>query len=290
MQALSSLFRDKQLIPNWSYSCVHTFWRLKTSLDGFIVGEDRNTLQKTVSFFCINEKTGEVLWKNRVFDEKWWLSFEIIYDGVIFFHEYSSPDLPEPKKIIAVDIHTGNILWENPDYKLLFAYSGNAYVLKQGYVNQFFELDITSGTIERDLGFDVSYVSSLQNLAEKQQTGTNVFLPEYIEKKIFFQEKEYQLILKKLNFEKVTGIIEQYRNAKYVALSFYENMNPNSFENDLIQRLYIFKTERTSYKKVFEEILIQHATTAIANAFFIKHEMLYFVKEKKILSAISLAD
>ena len=290
LQTLTSFFREKRLTPVWSYNCKNTFWRLKTSEDGFIIGEDRNTEQKTATFFCINASNGKILWENKSLEEKWWLSFEIIHQGIILFHEYGSPDLPEPKKILAVDVRTGKTLWTNHDVKLLFTFSGNVYVVKQGFANQFFEIDIVSGEVVRDLGFDSSYVATLQGIAEEQQVSSNIFLPEYIDKTIFFNETEHQQMFKKIHSTNIVGLIEKFQSENFIAISFYENIHRNPFENDLTQHLYIFKPERTDFQIFYKEILINHATTALTGAFFVLNNLLCFVKEKKTLSAISLID
>ncbi len=48
---ISSLFQQRQLKPSWSYTTSGVLWRLLFSETNFIVGEDRDTATKQVSFF-----------------------------------------------------------------------------------------------------------------------------------------------------------------------------------------------------------------------------------------------
>ncbi|MBS4028163.1 MAG: DUF4905 domain-containing protein, partial [Ignavibacteriales bacterium] len=86
-----NLFSKKQLRPVWQYTCDGILWRLKVSNNRLILGEDRNTEAKTVSYFCVEETTGKILWKNLKFDEPFWIGINAVYNNVAYFHEYESP-------------------------------------------------------------------------------------------------------------------------------------------------------------------------------------------------------
>src|SRR5450759_102613 len=108
---ISSLFQKKQLKPAWSYTTEGVLWRLLFSETNFIVGEDRDTEKKEVSFFCLNASNGDVLWKDISFAEPWWIGIEGIVHGKVFLHGFKKPDMPEHGRIIAVDLGTGRELW-----------------------------------------------------------------------------------------------------------------------------------------------------------------------------------
>ena len=70
---LFSLFASNKLKPHWLYSTDNILWRIMFSHNGIIIGEDRNTETKMVTFFCLDASNGKPLWKNKTFNEQWWI-------------------------------------------------------------------------------------------------------------------------------------------------------------------------------------------------------------------------
>src|SRR5713101_5946050 len=97
----------------WQYTTGGKLWRLYPSASGRIVVEDRDVERKKVSFTCLDQMTGRVLWTDLQFAEKWWITIDSIYHDVLFLHEYATPDMPEHKKIHAVDVESGRLSWSN---------------------------------------------------------------------------------------------------------------------------------------------------------------------------------
>jgi len=263
-------------------------WRLKVSDKGFIVGEDRNVEQKTVSYFCLKEKNGEVLWKNLTFEEKFWIGINAVYGERVYFHEFKSPSMPEEKKIIAVDLSSGNTAWKNDELKFLFAYNDCVYASKESFTSRlFFELDCENGNILRELGDDIGYINTLQETSEHSQPYNHLQLPTAILKDDFLRNEEYVSLLKTFRRHKITGDVELYENENFLAFTLYENANDNPFEFNLNQYLIIAEKGK-SLKQVFSETITTNASMTLLDTFFFKENILYFIKEKKTLTAVSL--
>src|SRR5258707_14789953 len=109
--------KSKEVTVAWQYTTKGNLWRLFPSASGHIVLEDRNVERKEVSFACLDHQTGKVFWADVQFQERWWISIDSICSGVLFLHEYASPDMPDHKKIYAVDLSSGVLIWSNQAMK-----------------------------------------------------------------------------------------------------------------------------------------------------------------------------
>jgi hypothetical protein len=112
---LSNLIGASRLTPHWSFTTTHILWRILVSEHGTIVGEDRDTEAKTVSFFCLDMSTGAVLWNGKHFAEQWWIGIEALIGNRLYLHGFAKPDMPEHHGLIALDAKTGVEAWTNPE-------------------------------------------------------------------------------------------------------------------------------------------------------------------------------
>jgi hypothetical protein len=95
------------------------------------VGEERNLTSRTATFFCLDALTGKPLWRGRVYGDGWWTGLTGIHRGVILFHGFATPELPEEKKIIAVDLLSGLELWRNEELTFLGVKEGEVIASRQ---------------------------------------------------------------------------------------------------------------------------------------------------------------
>jgi len=89
------------------------------------VGEARDQDQKLVSFFALNAQSGVPLWRDLRLDEPWWAGIEAASDGVVLLHRFATPDMPQHKGILALDLKSGAQLWENRDVTFWFIRDGS---------------------------------------------------------------------------------------------------------------------------------------------------------------------
>lgn len=73
--------------------------------------EVRNSGQKTVSFSALNLQNNQWLWKDVVFDERWWISMRAVAGDILLLTVYDDVNNPDKKSIVAFDVNTQQILW-----------------------------------------------------------------------------------------------------------------------------------------------------------------------------------
>lgn len=127
----SKFFRRKGLRPSWEFSTEGILWRLHPAPGPKFVGEERNLTSRTATFFCLDALTGKPSWRGREYGDGWWTGLSGIYHGVILFHGFATPELPEAKKIIAVDLLSGRELWRNEELTFLGVKEGDVIASRQ---------------------------------------------------------------------------------------------------------------------------------------------------------------
>jgi hypothetical protein len=285
MRWLSGWMR-KKLEPAWEFKSKGLLWRLVPSSSGFFVGEDRDVDAKTTSFFCLDQKSGVVLWRDVQFNEHWWIGIEEIHKDILFLHEYATPDLPEHKKIYAVSLATGTTMWSNDAVKFLFAYGEYLYTSKDSYDERiFFEVGIHTGTVAREL--DAEYVRGLADIAAAKKI-------EQIEFPFPFDAEKMTDSQIKKGIEQATSGARNVRQIEYLskdqilAVGYYDDVSTKPTEQLLEQHLVIVEEEKSHV--LLNDILATRATMAIPDSFFGAGEYLYYIKDKKSLKAIRLND
>src|SRR5258705_3352973 len=147
--------RGKHLAPAWEFHVRGIIWRLLVSGKGQFVGEERNINERSVSFFCIDSESGTPLWRDLRLAEPWWIGIEALHDDLVLLHEFAMPDFPDHKKIHALDLSSGKLLWSNEEVTYLFSHGNAIYAAKDlNDVRTYLELDSMSGKERRELDGD----------------------------------------------------------------------------------------------------------------------------------------
>jgi hypothetical protein len=105
----------------YEFTHKRQLWRILPTNTGKLLIEERDTQLKEAYFNCLEIDKGKKIFENIQLEEKFWIGIESVYRDIIFFHKYLKPDMPAHKGIIAFDINSASILWENMDYNFLFA-------------------------------------------------------------------------------------------------------------------------------------------------------------------------
>lgn len=114
-----TFFRRKVLRPAWEFSTQGVLWRLHPAPESTFVGEERDPVSRAAALFCLDGKTGKLLWRGEEQSGGWWTGVSGIFRGVLLLHGFATPELPEEKRIIALDMRTGKVLWRNEDVTFL---------------------------------------------------------------------------------------------------------------------------------------------------------------------------
>ncbi len=237
------------------------FRLLPTDTDKLII-EERDRVKKEAFFSCVNIITGKRVFTDLQFEEKYWIGIKEIYKDVIFFHRFERPDLPNHKGIIAYDINSKKILWENPN-KFLFSRDDKLVFVSNEYgISKYFLVDYLSGEME-------STNTELLNLQRKEEKQNH-----YIYSKKINQAELINSVHPKFKKRIENFIIKDYVNSivtNNISFFNFHYINKNGkFDN-------IFFSLDNEGKILLKEILNKGIDKIEPESFFIKHNLLFLL-------------
>jgi hypothetical protein len=243
---------------------------LITETDKLII-ETRDTGTKEVSFHCYDLQTGGCVFSNHQLEEKTWLGIEAIYKDVIYFHKFPKPDLPGHKEIIAFDIATQKILWQNNEYAFAFVHNEKVYCFTQGFEERFFfVLDYLTGEVIDDLGSNYTLVNSLRTESEQAKNWNNYIYPELNLSSA--DEATQQTIAQFTNGFTLVGEIEWAKAKSLLLFTFHTKEKDEKFTNRFAA---ISNDETVAY-----ETLNENVTALLTDSFFVYKNYLFLLKGK----------
>jgi len=293
--SLLSFFRNGKLKPNWEYHVKGIIWRVLFSGNDRIVGEDRDQQSKSVSFFCLNARSGEVLWEGLRLDEHWWVAIELIRDGVLFITEFVRPDLPELGKIYAVDLETGKVLWTNSELKMLFVAGSRVYASRELFERRvYYALDLRTGEHVGELGGDAEQIYLL-----KEEGGSTseegLLFPEVLTEQSHDHALVHSIVSLRCKEGNIKGPVEFIHFGKYILVSFHQLiLSASGFidtraktQDGMVNNQFLI-VDADSRKILFQETLNLKSPNPVPDSFFVKDDLVYFIREKQHLVAIRL--
>jgi Domain of unknown function (DUF4905) len=283
---ISSLFQQNQLKPAWSYTTSGILWRLIFSQSNFILGEDRDTEKKEVSFFCLNASNGDVLWKNNSYGEPWWVGIEGVVHDKVFLHGFKKPDLPEHGKIIAVDLGTGKELWRNNNYAFLYATRDRVLGFRDLFERRlYYVLDAATGEFLEELK------EAPEDTYEKKELsqGRNDFLfPESLQPGDAENPFLGRTVSRYCGSETLRGSVEYVRVKGKTVFNYHALQSRHEENNveDLQNKLCI--VEESNGKLLFSDVINSSTPSPVPDSFFVDDATVFYVKEKHMLIALPL--
>ncbi len=266
----------------WNYSAGGQIWRLFPSADGPLVIEERDTARKEVLFTCLDAQSGAPLWSNAQFRDRWWMSIETVYDHVLFLHEYATPDMPDHRKIFALDLRDGNVLWSNDDMRYLFSHDRAVYAAKEANDRRrFYELDLQTGTQLREVEDD--YLEVLRSTLAPR-AGDDIFFPRPYPGS---EEEEIADIIH-AHSKNRPGIhsIETIDHTGGLIVGTYERLAPEDPGSILRHRLAVL--DKSTSKALYEDTMDTDMKVGVPDLFFCRGAMLYYIRQKSTLCALHL--
>jgi len=286
------LFARNKLKPHLTYSQKGNINRLFLSGSNIVVCETRDMQVKEVYLFSLNYLTKEVYLRDYQLDEKWWISIENVNDDIIFLHTFKRPDMPEPLGIKAIDIKSGSLMWENKDLVFYFSTNDKVFAFKQLFEKRVFHrLNALTGEVEeeyRDSSFDLS-LSLLKDEQERAQyrnyLNTDVFSLQSAVK----DDEVNEYLSFRFNKIVTLGDVEFIRCGDILIYNFHisrginlKNINETYYSNRL--EIYDLNAKRITYQDTLNDKVL----TYVPDSFFIKDDVLFYIREKKELMAINL--
>ncbi|GEM_PF-2015478 len=93
-------------------------WKIVLDDKEQILLVESRTEQKEVYFYAFDLKSNRFLMKEKTFEEKWLIGISGIHKGIAYFYAFENEFSPGRKGIIALNLYTQQIAWENYNYVL----------------------------------------------------------------------------------------------------------------------------------------------------------------------------
>lgn len=282
-----SLFQSDQRSPAWTYTPQGLIWRILFSDSGRIFGESRDHEQKRVSFFCLDEQTGMPAWEGRELEEQWWIGIEAVQHDVLLLHEFAKPDLPEHKRIKALDGATGELLWKNDELTYWFGYRETVYAYKDLFERRVgYALNIRTGEILQTFDESFEELRQVRTLAMDEQGPGGVLFPEILEKD-GVDPAVATLLHSAIGGTRLTGAIEFIREQGYLVFN-YHVPEPGAGPEAPMYSNRLSVIDMHEGKRVFTAVLAGQVRAFIPDSFFVKYPYVFFVKDQTTLTAVKI--
>jgi hypothetical protein len=256
------------------------------SQSNFILGEDRDTEKKEVSFYCLNASNGDVLWRNRSYGEAWWIGIEGVVHDKVFLHGFRKPDMPEHGKIVTVDLGTGEELWRNNDYAFLYATTDRVMAYRDLFERRlYYELDAATGEFIQELK------EAPEDAYEKKELshGRNDFLfPESLHEGAAEDPLMGPFVARYCGNETIRGTVDYVRTNGKAVFNFHTLQKHDEEKNtdDLQNKLCI--VDESNGKQLYADVVNSSTPSPVPDSFFIDDTTVYYVKERHTLVALPL--
>ncbi|MFN0156794.1 MAG: DUF4905 domain-containing protein [Bacteroidota bacterium] len=256
-------------------------WRLLPTGSGKLIGEERDIESKSVSFFCINQFTGEVLWERRAFGPQWWIGIEAVHREMLYLHGFATPELPGHKMVIGVDILTGTRSWSSDELKFILAADDLVFASKDAAEGELlFELNYRTGAILRLWGNNHQVVKEARaKMAD--ETGVRTEFP------VTLGSVTRSLYAGVLPANDLTAQIEGIDHDEHVVLNFHERTPRSTPEETRMDNVLVIVNKKKN-NIVFRDVLNAGVAAIVPESFFIQEGMLYYIKNRKSLHGIRL--
>lgn len=282
---LPDLLKKGRIQPAWSYTTGGILWQIQTGSKRFLVGEDRWIEKKATSFFCVERRTGKILWRNLNPGDRWWIGIEAVTDEVVVFHGFASPDLPGHRSISVVELESGRVLWGNPDLTFVGLERGLITARAESHGKRHVvRVAPLTGEILNEL--DAEEVDRRPPRREETPAGDGVLLPFPVRD---VAEEDPAIVLC-LNRHMTAGL-QTAQVLDFSGLVIVQVSEPGVRRQEEPPELHtVLKiVERADGHLLYSDVLEERASVA-SPQFFVQDGQLYYVRERTALSAVFLSD
>jgi hypothetical protein len=286
MVSMISFLKEKQLKPAWNFDAFTLIWRLFFTSNNLLIGETRNQEDKSTSFFCLDLFSGKPLWQNIAFDEPWWIGIEAVHEKWMILHGFVRPDMPEHRGIRVVDIESGKLAWKTDNLSFWFVDHEILYAHKYLFEKHIgCELDIKTGAVIHENSDSLDHLQELrqkvsQKESERQQ---NVIFPEVFDE--YEEDSGLKTIIQQISEGKaLEGWIEFLFHRDILIVSQYRQ-EQNNTESGLLNNI-LSVHDLKSKKTIYHDIIAKGVRTPSPDSFFVKDNLLIFIKHQSMLTAL----
>ena len=196
--------------------------------------------------------------------------------------------MPEPKGIIALDIHTGTIRWEQPDVSMLFEHDGKIYAQREALGRkEFFAIDTLSGEVLEAYGSERENILAMQGMVVDSDHHSVYSMAITPNDELFTSIEN--VLADVLDVNELRGTIDFAEYGKYIIFSYHERIlnNPQAMlGNQLRNHLRVLDKEKGEI--IYSDEPNAETPYPVPENFFIHRGVLIYVKEKREVIGISL--
>ncbi|RFM25358.1 MAG: DUF4905 domain-containing protein [Candidatus Thermochlorobacter aerophilum] len=297
----------KRLKPLWQFGKPHGWiWRALFVGDDYLLCEFRQSTQRKASFFLLDNRTGTLIWDDFILTDTvsqkpigdgWWVGMETAYHGLVYFHGYYSPNIPEHLGIWAIEPLTRTLKWARPDLGYLCIVHNKMVALRnimvEGYAERaFLTLDPMTGEMLEDFGQNATTVNALRQQAPSLLAEQEVVLPEHLTDSSSEFMQATNLVRMVAPHARIIGGLDILPHQDKIILGYHEQTNQmvstpaGTKVLGLNYHLFVFDHQR---HVVYSDLLGTQMSGLLVDGFFVRHHRLYYVKERNMLFAIDLS-
>jgi hypothetical protein len=283
-----NFFRKRSIRPSWEFATKGFIWRLHPAEGGKLVGEERDVESKTASFFCLDLTVGAALWKEKNYGEQWWTGIETVHRDVIILHGFATPDLPEHKRLTAVDLGTGDQLWRNDEVKFVAAADGKIYASRGTIGGRIFlELDSRTGDLLRELGLEEEGDRSVPR-GEAADVFDDVVFPLPLPEGASGTSPLSSLLHGVCTPAAVTGPVGYIDLDDRVVFGYHEQRLTASKDDVPSFTSLLAVVDRESGKLLLRVTIDDGVSFPVPDTFLVRTGFLYYIRNRRTLTAVPL--
>jgi hypothetical protein len=239
--------------------------------------EERDVNTREVFFNCLKLDDGKILFKNFQLEEKHWIGIESVHDNLIFFHKFRKPDMPGHKGIIAFDILNKKIIWQNDDLLFFLAKDDSVFAYQSTFEGrQYFDLDINSGTVIKELGSEFSQINNLREELLKNDFTNSFLYPQQFHANLV-PVKISEVMDEALSEKNLAGQVNWLKMDELVMFNYHEQNQDGTFNN------YFRVFDLVKQKFMLKETLNSKSKNLTPESFFVAGDQLFLLVEKSKL-------
>jgi len=268
---------SSRIRPAWDFKASSTIWRILPAGVDYVVGEIRDGEKKTVSFFCVRLEDGRRCWEGNVIPEKWWAGIEAVHGNILFLHEYPVPSMPDHRKIFAIEIPTGKLLWTNEELAFSFGLDGKVYASKDLFERRaYYGLDAVTGTVGEEV--PPEEIQSLLTL-RRDGWGGHVEIPTVGE---VVPDAAGGML--DPSAELIPG--DSLRCGEVEIVTCYEKDQGPALQPSIREHLFVVDT--TGGEVLFHDVVCDRLSGPVPGTFFRVGERILYIKNRSILRSLPL--
>jgi hypothetical protein len=261
--------------PAWEFRAASAIWRILPAGEEYIVGEVRDSGKKTVSFFAVRLDDGRRCWEGNVLPEKWWAGIEASHGTTLFLHEYPVPSMPDHRKIFAVDIPTGNLLWKNEELAFSFASDDGVYGSRDFFDRRaYYKLDEATG----ETGEEIPTETIVLLMARKPAGwGEHIEMPG--------TDEEIPAVVGAhpgLSADPLPG--ESLRRGDVVVLTCFDRIPGSGQGPSMREHLFVISGSGV----LFHDVACDGMTGPVPGTFFRFRDRVLYIKNRSILRSLAI--